>query len=558
MADATVVIGGDTITVDLLGAQGPRGFNGPDMTDLAASDGADQVGYGDTETVGDILRQVVRVSSSGADPTGATSSSVAFDAAGASAGAGGHVMASPGLYKASSVALQDGQLWDGQNATVQTETDTATIFLVDGVQDWRISGFNLVGRLTTGVDPDAELETGLAVKNATRGIVSNMTFSSFKKVGLHRNAAAFTLDPDVGRGARTLGYGLGFYECTIGLKTEAHGGNEYDIFSTLHAGGCKVGMDLTAGNTIVVGFHLVDNYQNLRLRGGANNHLHGILAAGTINHTQVGGDYLGRFTDVWNGHTLSAIHAYANNVDGDGPLFYERCGGINWLGGILDAYTYIDQRTFDATAHYPYNRQENLFLPGSYGPAKIYGRKPDNSGWDEYSPFIIRRKCFGPGLIDAHGITTNDPADLYIVAEHTGAATTIAQGDFLKFATSSGVGDRRKAHNPATGLVTIPKWMTGQYEYAAAFAISGTLTTPAQSYFELVLSPGGSEVLLAPAFIPAPFNTGTSLWTIITGTISMHLTEGDIIGLRATSLTGSAPLLGHVSWRSQFWLKKIA
>lgn len=477
-----------------------------------------------------------------------------------------------GEFKAGPVNLKTQERWDGGNAKVTTPNDGTTVFLAgNAVHDWRICDFQLYGHRSGTSDPDVETECGVQIRDATRGIISNTAFFNFKKAGLIQNANSFANEGGTGRGARTIGYGLGFYKCTIGLKTEINGGNEYSIFGLLHAGGCQIGAELRAGNTILAVFNLVDNDDNLHLTGdlgSGSNHLHGITAIGSISHSAESG-YLAHFKDVWRGHTLLGIHAYAANSGGAGPVFYQRTGGVNWSGGVLDALTYVNQNAtgggdaFDADAFYPYNRQENLFMPGDYGPAVIYHRNDANTAWQTYSPHIIRRNCFGPGAIDADGVSTNDPADLYVSASQPGPVA-FTSGDYLKFASVDSIGDRRRCYDPATGLITIPTWMDGRFRYNSSFVISGALATPESTSIELLRTPAGGNpatdgLLISVPFMPMPYGAGNALWIISIPPVAWNFRAGDRVGLRITGITGASRFLGHATWpNSQFEFEKIA
>jgi hypothetical protein len=60
MSDAVIRIGGNTVPVKLRGGAGPRGFNGPDLVELAAPGGAAEIGY-DEGTVADFLGSIIRL-----------------------------------------------------------------------------------------------------------------------------------------------------------------------------------------------------------------------------------------------------------------------------------------------------------------------------------------------------------------------------------------------------------------------------------------------------------------------------------------------------------------
>lgn len=471
---------------------------------------------------------------------------------------GQSVVLTSGDYVASDLSLPTGCNLLGIGASIKTVADDDRILNADGSQNWRVDGIDFIGRRTTAVaDPSAETEVAIGIRDAHRAVLSNLSFTDFKRAGIYRDAGSFT-DSGSGRGTRVLGVGLGFYECTTGILTNANSGSEYDVYSVFHAGGCDYGADLTAGNTILTAFHLADNrLANLRLRGGVNNHLHNVIGDGTINHCDSSG-FLLHATDITNGVSISNVAAYANATGGNGPLFLQDCGGVCWNAGIIDAWTYIRMDGFDDDTYYPYNKQEGAFLPGSYGPARIF--ESDGVSDEDYSPFLIRKNCHGPGLLDQNGITTNDPADLFVWMTQA-TASLFAQGDILKFATDNALSDRRQCYSSATGLVTIPKWMDGLYEYEAVFAISGTLATPDASYLEVVVNPvgGGAQQIVSPPIMPDPYDDGTSLWTVKTGKITVHLSAGDAIGIKATTIGGSARYLGHASWpNSGFTLKKIA
>lgn len=450
----------------------------------------------------------------------------------------------------------------GGNIIVPGPGVQRVIAVAAGTNEWRLSGYRLEGTLTGVVasinwtDPDnasaTETETAISVGDCTRYLISDFSISSFRKFGIDFNAATFTDLQGVGRAQRGIVSAGGIYNCTIGVRTKnsgGAGGNEFIIISATHIGGCRNGLDLAAGNSVLSGVIASDNFEaNLRLRGGVNNG-HGVAAACLFNHTNTHSGYLLHATDVTLGYLFTSCGFFANNSLGNGVVFFDESGGIQIMNSYIDCLVY--NRT-GSLSSFPYNRLVSCYMPGGYGfEIRNVGGAP---GVDK----VIVRDCFGPGAIDTTGITKNDAADFHVMAART-APVSIVAGDTLIFDSVPVNGNRRAfasgainyGYNPATGKTRIPPWISGLYCWSGKIIWPCSGATPSDSRIELMVNGVAVEV-----FTAAPL--GASALVFDLGHGMNNFVSDDEIWFRAAVVGSGVTGFGSATWRSHFSLMKLA
>jgi hypothetical protein len=101
--------------------------------------------------------------------------------------------------------------------------------------------------------------------------------------------------------------------------------------------------------------------------------------------------------------------------------------------------------------------------------------------------------------------------------------------------------------------------MEGEFEVETVFVLSGTLATPESSYCEVITTlaiDSTTKIISLPLY---PLAGAGGLWTFRSGVIPWHFAAGDTVGVKATSIGGAAPTLGHATYINSFFsLTKIA
>ena len=357
---------------------------------------------------------------------------------------------------------QSNQTWMLENPLFTHTDNTKRIMFFQSKAD-----FSILGRaIFRGLRPDTTDsvntgEIGLNILNC-RGYKINLpTFELFKGHG-YLNDGATSISPYFGGKGQITD--ITVKENIVGLELGVGAGAEYNIHTGIDAIGNDTGLLITAGNNIFNGGNVTKNGIGIELSAGGND-AHGIISDMNINHNT---DRNVRVTDIVAGQTFDGCHYYADNVTSDsGSIEIINSVGIDFNGGVLFSRVITDE----SAQPNGYNFFRGLFCP--QGPMRV------SNELGEPPKYTIFSGMFGPGTLNdiESNRSINDPSDCYVsVQRNTGSLQPVVTGVpiTLLFDSTPVAGDRREAHNNATGITTIPLTLGGWYNIKASCVFSST------------------------------------------------------------------------------------
>lgn len=400
------------------------------------------------------------------------------------------------------IDIQDEQVWEFQGAELTHTDDSKTILRVNAKTGWSILGrLKLRGMLVTAA---TAAEVGLHITDCKKFVVNGVTARNFKGKGIWLNGIGNTGL----RGDRGQLTDCATYDCTVGRQVDPGAGAEYHVWTNFNASGCVIGDQMAAGNNTTIGGSIVDNTTGIRLLGGAN-HGHGMYVGVNINHNQSANIYA---TSVTNGYTFSGCHAYGNGGS-TGPIWFEGCKGMQFVGGTIDCWIYNDSGIGSGA-----NVISGNYFPGDYGVSLI-----SNNGalgqlyvHDNFTPI-------GPSAL-------NDSAPVVAtVSRSTDQALTA--GSATKVAWDVEHIDNRGIH--VNGNFTIATPGTQLYEINAYVYLSAS-TASLTSVSTVELKVNGVVKATWPFVLYNGSNISTGGNTIL-----IPLTAGDVVSLWVTANAGA-------------------
>lgn len=506
---------------------------GATREDLADPSGAELIGANAYQTQDDVNLEQASVKKYGASPAAsAAANSVAFNLAAASGKK--KVIVPQGTYAlnpANPVTPAAGQAWDMEGATFTFTGATGTLFSCVAVNDWALNGnFAIQGDGAT-----VGSAIGIYISDCARWSVDSPTISNVRGTGIYMDPGAST----TARGTHGTITNPVIYNCYYGYTDEAGTGAEFCTIKNPRIYGCTVhGLKTCAGNTSVIGGHIVDNAaKGVHLAAG-NNHGHGIFSGTNISHNAVYGIHA---EQVLNGFTFNGCHIYENDI------WFDRSEGIHILGGIYDPaaiYNYKDGSS-------GINVIDGCFNPGGYGPKRAVG---GNDGHDQ----LIIRNTWGAGSFaasggkDTAGVVFNDPSLCYVQAQRdTGAFQSLTSGVSaqLTFSSFNYFNDRRGVGNAGAGTYTIPAGLSGQYHIDVDLLFTGTAMSVTASYLEVKIDGVTKKLATASIYSTTLVQTKT--------TFDIYINAGSVVTFVAT-ITGTTPTFGNANWPSNISINKIA
>lgn len=444
------------------------------------------------------------------------------------------IVVPPGTYAldpANPVLIQDGQTWIMDGANFTFVGSTGKIFYCLTVDDWSFKGnFSI-----TGDGKTIGTAVGIWVSDCARWHIDTPKISNIR-------GWPFYMEPGVSTTQRgqhgTLANPV-FYDCYYGYEDAPGTGAEYCTILNPRIYGCVIhGLKTRAGNTLVIGGHIVDNLaKGVHLAAGSNS-AHGIFSGVNINHNVT---YNLHAEGVLNGFTFNGCHFY------EGDIWFDRSKGIHILGGNLDPHAIYNYK--DGTSGI--NVIDGCFCPGGYGPIRAVG---SNDGHNE----LIVRNLWGAGSYadsggkDTAGLTFNDPSMCYAqVTRDVGASQSLTSGvaSTLTYSTANYLFDRRDMLAEASGTFTIPAGLSGLYRIALDLLFAGTAMSTTASFVQVKVN-GNTKRLCTPTV----FSTTTLK---IDSAFDIYLTAADVVIVEAT-ITGTTPTFGNATWASTVSLSKIA
>lgn len=462
-----------------------------------------------------------------------TNDTAAFVAARDAAGVGGTVVVRalrPGcVYRIDGeVAGLSDQTWFMRGVRIVTLGSTVTTFNWDTVNDWSMIGpFRIIGGGST-------IGTAKAVRlrDCARWRINDPAFLSIKGHGIYMEPGGSTRQRGEGGTARSPM----FKSCYKGWEDVAGTGAEYCTVDDIHATLCTIfGLQTSAGNTRFKGGQVIDNIADGVSVVSGGNHAHGGFDGLHSNHNP---GYNWRFTLVTNGLTLMGCHSYALNNSGSGSIYFDRCKGIVWNGGIIDGWVYCDK---DGSSGQ--NIIRNAYCPGGYGDITL------TFGGTDGREQLWFDKCFGAGAYTT-GVTINDPSPVYVYAQRSvGATQALTSGIEATLVFDVETFDRRNAFVPSTGIFTVPAGQAGMYRLRATLYFAGTAMNAPASYAQVKLN-GTSRTLHLPSIF------GTTILTIPIIT-ELYLNVGDTLKITGV-ITGTTPTFGGATWANDLAIERIS
>lgn len=387
----------------------------------------------------------------------------------------------------------------------------------------------------TGDGSTAGTSIGIDIVDSTRVLVDMPVVTNVRGWGIYVDPGSST----TARGRHASIRSPIIESCYYGYSDVAGTGAEYCTLENPRITLCTaIGMQLAAGNTLVVGGHIVDNIAVGLMLVNGGNHGHGIITGVNINHN---GTYNIQAVQVTLGFTFANCHTY------QGDVWFDRCKGMQWDGGHFDPahiYNYKDGSS-------GMNRISHAYFPGSYGPIRTVG---SNDGHDQ---LIIDDTNWGPGTYalaggkDTTGLTLKDPSTCYVQTQRdagTTLSTPTGTPTLLTFSTANYLFDRRGVQS--AGTFTIPADQAGIYHVDADLLFAGTGMSVSASFVEMKVNGVTKKEMGFPSI-----NSTTKLQ--IQGSFDFYFNGSDAVTFVAT-ITGTTPTFGDGSWPSNVTLRRIA
>ena len=425
---------------------------------------------------------------------------------------------------------ESNQVWLLDGATFRIAGTSTTCWLFN-----QKSNFAMLGRFSVIGDGTAVgLSCGIKVVDCTSWYVQAPYLADIKGWG-------FLLEPGTSTSGR-IGHGTldspVIKSCYYGYEDVAGSGAEYCTVLNPRIFMCTLfGMKTCAGNTNVMGGHIVDNPgKGVWLAAGSNS-AHGIFTGTNINHNGTFGIHADH---VLNGFTFTGCHLYENDV------WFDCSKGVHIHGGTLDANLYNYK---DGTSGL--NMIDGVYCPGDYGISRLIGA---NDGHDQ----LVVRNAWGPGVLaatggkDTSGVTINDPTLCYVQGQRDQAANqalTSGAGATLTYSVTNYIFDRRGVLNPATGAFTIPAGQAGLYRVDFDLLFNGSSMSASASYVEVKVNGTSKKIFFCT------INSSSTLGA--QGSCDLYLNAADVVTLFAT-IVGTTPVFGSGGYPSNATLSRIA
>lgn len=435
----------------------------------------------------------------------------------------------PGTYRVDGqITGLAGQKWIMPGVTIVTAGSTIITFNWDTVSDWAMTGsFKIIGGGTT-----VGTAKGIRVKDCGRWRIDHPTCWYMRGHGIYMEPGSNTRS----RGEGGVCESPSFRYCYIGWQDVPNTGAEYCTVFNARATFCtSIAILTSAGNTRWVGGHVLDNLNDGVIVQGGANHAHGGLDGVHSNHNV---RYNWMFAQVTNGMSLIGCNSYALGGSGSGSIYFDRCKGIVWTGGIIDSWVYSDK---DGSSGQ--NIIRGAFCPGPSGDIVVshLGTAGEDLVWFD--------RCYGAGAYTS-GISINDPSPVYVLASRsigTTQALTNGVAAILTFDTETF--DRRAAFVNTTGIFTVPAGQDGMYRIKASLYFKGTAMSVTASYVEVQIN-GTARSLYLPGIF------GTTLLTIPV-MCEVYLAAGNTVKLNGV-ITGTTPTHGGTTYDSEISIERIS
>jgi hypothetical protein len=429
----------------------------------------------------------VSVLDAGADPTGATDSSVFFN----SLSSKRYILVPDGTYLLNSpVDIQTDQQWYFQNAVLTHSDDTKTVLRANSKHNFSITGkLQIVGTLVTA---EVAPEIGLEIIDSYGYRVENVKARAFKGCGIKVSGSA----PPSFRGDQGRFVSCGGDESTVGIQIDAGSGSEFTTWSNTNCGGNITGLVIGGGNTIFHGGNIVDNTMTGVSLVSGHNHGHGIITGMNINHNNSENI---RATSVRYGFSIENCHIYGNG-EYTGLIWLDACKGIDIQGCHIDCKIYNDSGSGSGR-----NLIANNYFPQGYGVTL-------HSNNDGLSQLTLLNNFDNNGLSPL-----NDQGYCDVKVSRGGTDQVLSGLTTLIF--NSVNKDKSDAYDETTGVFTAP--FDGVYELKANLTFTGTGLT--KGYIDVIknsatycyggisLANAGDTIAIGGTSVEIPLNAGDTI-----------------------------------------------
>jgi hypothetical protein len=396
------------------------------------------------------------------------------------------------------VDILDGQTWLLAGATLRMTGTTTTMLSADGVNDWSLNGpFEIVGDGST-----IGTSRGVYVNNCNGYVVNDYKGTSI------RGHAAYT---DVGsntvpRGDRGHWLNMRARGCWVGFENRPGGDAEYCTLTAPMITECRTGLVISAGNTIVIGGNVVDNFEGIFLGNGTNNG-HGMLVGVNANHNT---SYNLRCFEVSLGFDIVGCHFYGDDAIGAGKVWFDGCAGVQLIGGHIDALVEND-------GNLGVNYLTHVMFPGTL--TSIAGTDPQ---------FLYVNDC---QTLDAGPSGLNDPSPMYVLARRS-TNQTLTAGSSVVSIMDTEVSDNRLVYDNTTGVFTVPSGIpTRVYEVAVNYTVTAASGLTSAGFVSVQVN--GADV----AYLSLVAVSGAL--ALASGTASLELAATDALRIQVRANAGS-------------------
>jgi len=443
------------------------------------------------------------------------------------------------------IEIEDGMNVFSMGALLKTSDPTGVILQAVSKTDWRIGGrLNLRGTVADGValtaggrnPADTFVQKGFHLDSCYDFDVDQVQIEDFHGPAVHISADAGTVPGSKPYGDRGAWGLVRTKNCEIGVQVDDGPGAEYVTWRHLELFSCHVGLNLAAGNNIMLGGTIGNNDTGIELRAGSN-HLHGIINNMQVNHnlTTINAD------SVENGQTFAGCHFY------QGPIRFFGCRDIFIADSFIDVTDISAGNAVSGTTP-GVNVIRDSFFPGTY-------TNLGSGGSFNLVQFIDNK---GPGLekleVGSRGNPNSDALFSAVVRREPASGTqSVTSGSAATVVMNVARQNHSLMYDILSGIYTC--YEKGLYEIDIDIVASGTAMSTTASFIDVETSTAAAPSTFATSALVTPTAFSTTKLKFAQ-TVRVRMEAGAAIRLRAT-ITGTTPVIGDASYNSTLSIRKV-